>query len=122
MELADSALHAPAAIFGDEEFYSDFCDKAAVLLVRLVKNHPLIDGNKRAAWVTMRLFIDMNSWRWSNYPSLDEAERFVVTVASGERDERQVVDWLRGYMQPSGRGAGSYSGTSVLRILRPSRR
>ena len=39
-DLADSALHAPSASFGDEEFYPDFCDKAAVLLVRLVKNHP----------------------------------------------------------------------------------
>jgi Fic family protein len=33
--------------------YPDFVDKAAVLLVRLVKNHPLPDGNKRAAWVSM---------------------------------------------------------------------
>jgi death-on-curing protein len=45
-------LHAPAASFGDREFYPDFCDKAAGLLVRLEKNHPLLDGNKRAAWVT----------------------------------------------------------------------
>jgi hypothetical protein len=28
LNLADSALHAPAASFGDEEFYPDFCDKA----------------------------------------------------------------------------------------------
>ena len=41
LDLADSALHAPSASFGDEEFYPDFCDKAAVLLVRLAKNHPL---------------------------------------------------------------------------------
>jgi death on curing protein len=66
--LADSALHAPAASFGGEEFHPDFCDKAAVLLVRLAKNHPLLDGNKRAAWVTLRLFIEMNSWQWTAYP------------------------------------------------------
>jgi len=68
LDLADSALHAPSASFGDEEFYPDFCDKAAVLLVRLAKNHPLLDGNKRAAWVTLRMFIEMNSWRWTAYP------------------------------------------------------
>jgi death-on-curing protein len=51
LDLADSALHAPSASFGDEEFYPDFCDKAAVLMVRLVKNHPLLDVHKRAAWV-----------------------------------------------------------------------
>ena len=42
--LADSALHAPAAGFGDTDFYPDFIDKAAVLLVRLAKNHPLPTG------------------------------------------------------------------------------
>ena len=60
LDLADSALHAPAAGFGDTEFYPDFIDKAAVFLVRLAKNHPLPDGNKRAAWVAMRLFVEIN--------------------------------------------------------------
>jgi death-on-curing protein len=49
IELADSALHAPAASFGDNEFYPDIMDKAAVLCWRLARNHPLPDGNKRAA-------------------------------------------------------------------------
>lgn len=57
--LAESALHAPAAGFGDTEFYPDFVDKAAVLVVRLTKNHPLPDGNKRAAWVSLRLFVEV---------------------------------------------------------------
>ena len=63
--LADSALHAPAAGFGDTDFYPDFVDKAAVLLVRLAKNHPLPDGNKRAAWVALRLFVVTNDWTWT---------------------------------------------------------
>jgi hypothetical protein len=36
-DLADSALHAPSASFGGQEFYPDFVDKAAVLVVRLAK-------------------------------------------------------------------------------------
>ncbi len=44
VHLADSALHAPAAGFGDTDLYPDFVDKAAVLVVRLAKNHPLPDG------------------------------------------------------------------------------
>ena len=53
LDLADSALHAPAAAFADTEFYPDFIDKAAVLAVRLVKNHiasrrPAGDGAKTA--------------------------------------------------------------------------
>ncbi|MDZ7733139.1 MAG: Fic family protein [Acidimicrobiia bacterium] len=51
IDLADSALHAPAAGFGDEDFYPDPYDKAAVLCCRLAWNHPLPDGNKRGVGV-----------------------------------------------------------------------
>ena len=95
LELADSALHAPAGSWGDEDFYPDFVDKAAVLLVRLAKNHPLLDGNKRAAWVTLRLFIEMNGWTWRHYPSVDESEHAVLAVASSEWDEERTAAWLR---------------------------
>ena len=55
-DLADSALHAPSASFGGEEFYPDFVDKAAVLLVRLAKNHPLPDGKQaRRVGLTSRV-------------------------------------------------------------------
>ena len=74
LNLADSALHAPAAGFGDTDFYPDFVAKAAVLVVRLARNHPLPDGNKRAAWVSLRAFVDLNRWRWQPTPSIDDAE------------------------------------------------
>jgi death on curing protein len=98
LDLADSALHAPAAGFGDTEFYPDFVDKAAVLLVRLAKNHPLPDGNKRAAWVALRLFVEINDWHWRTTPSVDDAERAVVAAAAGEWDEARVADWLRQHL------------------------
>ena len=53
VELADSALHAPQAGFGDTDFYPDVFDKAAVLACRIAWNHPLPDGNKRAAWACL---------------------------------------------------------------------
>ncbi len=59
-DLADSALHAPQAGFGDVEFYPDLYDKAAVLVCRLAWNHPLPDGNKRAAWAALVMFVDLN--------------------------------------------------------------
>jgi death on curing protein len=75
LELADSALHAPQAGFGETEFFPDFVDKAAVLVVRLAKNHPLPDGNKRAAWVALRMFVELNGWSWTRRPTVDDAER-----------------------------------------------
>jgi death-on-curing protein len=95
LDLADSALHAPAAGFGDTEFYPDFIDKAAVLIVRLAKNHPLPDGNKRVSWVSLRLFVEINGWSWAERPSVDEAERVVLGIAAGELDEERVANWLR---------------------------
>lgn len=95
IDLADSALHAPAAGFGDTEFYPDFADKAAVLVVRLTKNHPLPDGNKRAAWVTMRLFVEINGRSWNPYPNVDDAERVMLAVAAGDWSEEQMAVWLR---------------------------
>ncbi|HVA06864.1 MAG TPA: Fic family protein [Acidimicrobiales bacterium] len=74
-DLADSALHAPSASFAGQEFYPDFVDKAAVLVVRLAKNHPLPDGNKRAAWASMRLFIAYNDWTIDPYPPLSTPPR-----------------------------------------------
>jgi death-on-curing protein len=102
LDLADSALHAPAAGFGDTEFYPDFIDKAAVLIVRLAKNHPLPDGNKRAAWVSLRMFIAINDWTWSAPPTDDDAENAVVSIAAGTWDEARTASWLRAYLSPPG--------------------
>ena len=102
LDLADSALHAPAAGFGDVEFYPDFVDKAAVLVVHLAKNHPLPDGNKRAAWVTLRVFIDTNGWTWTAAPTVNDAEHAVLAIASGEWDETAMAAWLRAQLNAPG--------------------
>lgn len=95
-DLADSALHAPQAVFGDEEFYPDIYDKAAVLVCRLAWNHPLPDGNKRAAWASLVMFIDLNDGTWSpDPPDTDDAEQAMLAIASGEVDEAWTSDWLR---------------------------
>ena len=119
LNLADSALHAPAAGFGDTDFYPDFVDKAAVLIVRLARNHPLPDGNKRAAWVALRTFADLNGWTWAKTPSVDEAEQAVVAVAAGETDEAAMADWLRAQIAPDRAGRPH---TPVEHHLRHARR
>lgn len=103
VDLAESALHAPAAGFGETEFYPDFIDKAAVLAVRLAKNHPLPDGNKRAAWVAMRLFIEINDWTWQTTPTVDDSERAALAIAAGIWDQDRMSAWLRGYLSPPAR-------------------
>ena len=100
LNLADSALHAPAAGFGDTDFYPDFIDKAAVLIVRLAGNHPPPDDNKRAAWVALRAFVDQNRRTGDPKPTVGDAEQAVVAIAAGEWDEAVTGEWLRAHLNP----------------------
>ena len=87
VDLADSALHAPSAGFGDEDFYPEVLEKAAVLVCRLAWNHPLPDGNKRAAWTSIAMFIELNGWTFDpDPPDVDEAEAFMLAVAAHDLD------------------------------------
>lgn len=96
LDLADSALHAPSAGYEDQDFYPDIIDKAAVLTCRLAWNHPLPDGNKRAAWAALVLFIDLNDGSWDpDPPNIDEAEAAMLAVAGHDVDEAWLADWLR---------------------------
>jgi death on curing protein len=95
LDLADSALQAPQASFGGEEFYPDLFDKAAVLTTHLAWNHPLLDGNKRAAWAALVMFVDLNGGAWTpDPPDVDEAESAMLAVASHEVDEAWLAGWL----------------------------
>jgi len=101
LELADSALNAPQAGFGETDFHPGFVEKAAVLVVRLARNHPLPDGNKRAAFVALLMFIDINGRSWSPVPPVDEAERAVLAIAAGEWDVAEAADWLGRHIRES---------------------
>ena len=92
--LAESALSAPAVGFGEVEFYPDVIDKAAVLCVRLARNHPLPDGNKRVAYLALVEFLARNGVEWAP-PSVEETVAVIEGVAAGTVTERELADWLR---------------------------
>lgn len=94
LHLADSALHAPQASFGEDDACPDLIDKAAVLGWHLVKNHPLPDGNKRCALVAMVVFLKLNGVSWAT-PTAEEAVATMLAVAAGELDARELGAWLR---------------------------
>lgn len=101
LDLAESALHAPAARFDGVEFYPDMATKAAVLCAHLVKNHPLIDGNKRLAFVAMVEFLERNGYSWTP-PEGDEdgevTDGTIRRVAAGALDDDVITDlsmWVR---------------------------
>lgn len=96
VDLADSAVHAPRAGFGETDFSPDLIDKAAVLTCRIAWNHPLPDGNKRAAWACLVMFIDLNGGRWiDERPEVDDAVDIMFAVAAKSVDEAGLAEWLR---------------------------
>ena len=96
VDLLDSALHAPQAGFGDEDHYPEFETKAAVLAVRIARNHPLPDGNNRLAWMCLRMFCAINGHGLEVLP--DEAVSSIVAIAAGEWDEARTARWVRGHL------------------------
>lgn len=97
IDLLDSALHAPQASFGGQEFYPLFIEKAAVLAVRVARNHPLPDGNKRLAWGCLNMFCELNGY--SLDVTADGAVAQMVAVAAGECDEASMATWLAGHLR-----------------------
>lgn len=93
LELLDSALHAPQAGFGDEDFYPDLERKAAVLTVRMASNHPLPDGNKRLAWQSLTIFLALNGYALET--SADDAVTLMRGIAAGDIDEDAAEAWIR---------------------------
>jgi death-on-curing protein len=99
INLLDSALHAPQASFAGQELYPDFLDKAAVLAVRIAKNHPLLDGNKRLAWSCLVMFVVLNGHQLEVPP--DDAVSTMRAVAASELDEAGLSGWLSERMHAS---------------------
>ncbi|MDO9176260.1 MAG: type II toxin-antitoxin system death-on-curing family toxin [Actinomycetota bacterium] len=100
-DLLDSALHAPQAGFGDTDFYPTLIEKAAVLCVRIACNHPLPDGNKRLAWMTTVIFLDINGV--TLHVAEDDAVATMLAVAAGQKSEAELTNWLRAQLdQASG--------------------
>jgi death on curing protein len=96
--LLDSAAHRPAAtVFGDDA-YPGLDNKAAVLLESIARNHPLLDGNKRLAWVAAVVFYGINGVTLR--APQDPAYELVVAVAEGRLPYPEVAAQLADWVTP----------------------
>lgn len=92
--LLESALVRPRATVFGEDAYPTLDEKAAALLLSLVSNHALIDGNRRLGWVATRIFYAINDN--DLHATHDRAREFVLAIASGElTDVAKVAATLR---------------------------
>lgn len=90
--LLESALGRPANLF-HYEGEDDVCLLAASYLIAIASNHPFTDGNKRAAYLAMGLFLMKNGRRLTADPA--DAALTVLSVAGGERDINALAAWIR---------------------------
>ena len=96
--LLGAAIARPAASAFGEDAYPDVWTKAAALLQSIVKNHALVDGNKRLGWVACAVFLDVNGVD-PTVASNDEVFDLVMRVASGSIDVNELARDLRALIE-----------------------
>jgi len=91
--LLDSAAARPRSSAFGEDAYATLELKAAALLHSIARNHALVDGNKRLAWLATVVFLDLNG----QAPTLsyDAAFDLVMGAAAGTLDVEQIARQLR---------------------------
>lgn len=114
--LLQSALARPAATLFGRDAYPDVHSKGAALLHSLLRNHALLDGNKRTGWVLCVLFFQLNGYE----QQYDEDAQFdlILAVAAGEIEEigaiaRRLAVWFTAPQRDSGRSVSGRGNGSV---------
>ena len=89
--MLESALGRPInkSNYGE----NDLAKLAAAYAFGIAKNHPFVDGNKRAAFVAMVVFLRLNDIRFA--PDDGEATAAMIALAAGEIDEDGLARWIR---------------------------
>jgi len=93
VHLLESALAMPAATFSGEDLHPTLYEKAAAYLFHVVKNHPFLDGNKRAGLAVCLVSLALNGRQIRAKD--DELAELVLGVASGELGKPDVAVFLK---------------------------
>jgi len=95
--LLESALGRPVNTFHYEP-ESTLAQLAAVYCARIVQNHPFVDGNKRAGFLTVPTFLKLNGLRFR--PPREEAVLMILGLAAGDVDEKALAPWIEANSKP----------------------
>lgn len=90
--LLDSALENPFQSFGSEELYPSIQEKAARLCYGLVKNHAMVDGNKRIGTHTMLVFLAINGYELEY--TQKELYCLILDVAGSKKEYGDILAWI----------------------------
>lgn len=90
--MLDLALNNPFQSFGGKELYPSIQAKAARLCFGLVRNHAMLDGNKRLGTHVMLVFLALNGYEL--YYSQKELSDVILALASGDIGEKEILQWI----------------------------
>lgn len=90
--MLDSAIANPFQSFGGEELYPSIQMKAAQLCFRLVKNHAMLDGNKRLGTHVMLVFLALNGYELIY--TQQELVEIILQLAAGKIDAENLLKWI----------------------------
>ncbi len=95
--MLDLALNNPFQSFEGKELYPSIQAKAARLCFGLVKNHAMLDGNKRLGTHVMLVFLALNGYEL--YYSQKELSDVILALASGNVGEKEILQWIIEHQQ-----------------------
>lgn len=95
--LLESAVATPKQQFDGQFLHEDIPSMAAAYAFHICKNHPFMDGNKRAAVAAMIIFLSDNGWEF--HATADEAEPVILQLASGELDKPTFTNFAKKFMR-----------------------
>ena len=90
--MLESALSNPFQSFGDVELYPSIQAKAAQLCFSIVKNHPMIDGNKRLGTHVMLVFMALNGYELLY--TQQELSSTILDLAAGKIGLETILQWI----------------------------
>ena len=95
--LLDSALARPqTSVFG-EDAYPTLEVKAAAMTHSVIKNHPMVDGNKRTSWFLLNAFLYINGYLLEM--STEEGLEFTLGVATDQLSLEEAAEKIRSHMR-----------------------
>jgi death-on-curing protein len=97
--LLDSAMGRPLNKFAYGE--TSLAVLPAAYAFGIARNHPFVDGNKRAAFASIIVFLGLNGVEFA--PSPEAATAMILGLAAGEISENELAHWIEDNMaDPSG--------------------
>ena len=93
-----SALVRPSTSLFGSDTYPSLELKIAALMDSIINNHPMVDGNKRSAWLIANMFAEFNDHEI--VAATDEAFAFILRIATCNTELAPHAQWISDHLEP----------------------